>query len=190
MRISVIAAVAALSAGAANAATINLDGVANASLDGSTGVTLTLGPGDYTVAPIIDDYVAFNRWGHVDACFEYCMNGWEHSYRVIIGATEIGFGPNAGLGGPGPFSDHSYYATAAQAFAAAQPASPAFTLSATTQVTFYIYDNYLDDNLGGISLEIEGAGVPEPTTWATMLAGLALVGTALRRRRPDAVVSG
>jgi hypothetical protein len=42
-----------------------------------------------------------------------------------------------------------------------------------------------------VSLDINGAGgaVPEPTTWAMMVAGIAMVGGALRTRKSKAVVA-
>lgn len=44
-------------------------------------------------------------------------------------------------------------------------------------------DGSLTNNSGGVSLSIEKyAPVPEPSSWAMMLAGFALTGTALRRR--------
>ncbi|MCZ2440541.1 MAG: FxDxF family PEP-CTERM protein, partial [Burkholderiales bacterium] len=45
---------------------------------------------------------------------------------------------------------------------------------------FWIADSPYYDNSGGVSLSV--AAVPEPETWALMLAGLGLLGFAARRR--------
>ena len=49
-------------------------------------------------------------------------------------------------------------------------------------------------NLGGFAVDVAGAtsiaaAVPEPASWALLLAGFATVGAAARRRRPTTVVA-
>jgi PEP-CTERM motif len=59
-----------------------------------------------------------------------------------------------------------------------------FTLSNAQSVNFFVIDNPYTDNRGGVSLDV--ARVPEPASWALMIAGFGLVGGALRtsaRRR-------
>lgn len=51
----------------------------------------------------------------------------------------------------------------------------------TVTVHFFIADTTRDDNVGGVSLSIDA--VPEPATWALLIAGFAGVGATLRRRR-------
>ena len=63
--------------------------------------------------------------------------------------------------------------------------SQTFTLDATTTVDFTLRDYYPADNGGGIALDIEpvssaGGGVPEPASWALMLAGFLSMGTLVR----------
>ena len=177
---------------AADAATIvNLDGKANASMDGATAVALTLGPGTYSIAPLdsaVGIYTAFNRFsavGDCDAAGANCRQGWEHSYKVTIGSTTFGFGDGNGNGGLGPLNPgNGYYDSAAHAFANAAPVANAFTLGAISNVKFWILDDYLGDNSGGISLSVTGAGgVPEPGTWSLLIAGFGMIGAVLRRRR-------
>ncbi len=62
-----------------------------------------------------------------------------------------------------------------------------FTLGQTQAVNFFIRDDSYDNNSGGVSLRLERLigttpPVPEPTTWAMMLAGFGLAGAAMRTR--------
>jgi PEP-CTERM motif len=67
------------------------------------------------------------------------------------------------------------------------------TLNLLTGVSYFaIATSFLNDDFGAYSLEITGPGnvilpnagpVPEPTTWAMIIAGFGIVGGALRRRR-------
>ena len=79
-----------------------------------------------------------------------------------------------------------------QAAAAAQPAAVNyvghFTLAQTATIDFVTEDWLPSDNLGGVSLDVQldgraAPGVPEPASWALMISGFAIVGSALRRRR-------
>ncbi|MEW5685111.1 MAG: PEPxxWA-CTERM sorting domain-containing protein [Pseudomonadota bacterium] len=53
---------------------------------------------------------------------------------------------------------------------------------------FAATDYAIDEEMTFTSLEVTsrlvGAGVPEPTTWALMIAGFGLVGAGVRRRQP------
>lgn len=72
---------------------------------------------------------------------------------------------------------------ASQAFA--QNYSTTFTLASTTTLDFITEDYIPGDNAGGVALKITGgvAPVPEPETLAMLLAGLGVVGYAVRRKR-------
>jgi hypothetical protein len=52
----------------------------------------------------------------------------------------------------------------------------------TGTLKLYNWDSNSSDNLGAISFTV--AIVPEPATWALLIAGFTLVGTGLRARRP------
>ena len=56
--------------------------------------------------------------------------------------------------------------------------------AATGMLNLYYWDSNNGDNFGEISAEVNVAGVPEPETYALMLAGLGALGFVARRRRP------
>ena len=177
---------ASLFAGSAlQAATfVNLDGKANASLDGSNALTLSLNPGVYNVSFVDQAFTAFNRFGTASGCNGSgagCVLGFENSARFIVNGTTFLFGDGNASGGIGPQATGGYYATAAQSFAASNLFSTSFTLDAPGSVSFYLFDDNLGDNTGGVSLAV--AAVPEPATWAMMLLGFAAVGFAMRRSK-------
>ncbi|UTP40886.1 PEPxxWA-CTERM sorting domain-containing protein [Phenylobacterium sp. LH3H17] len=45
------------------------------------------------------------------------------------------------------------------------------------------------DGFGSVTPPPTGGGIPEPSTWAMMIAGFGLAGSALRRRRPAALMA-
>lgn len=178
-------------ASAASATVVNIDAFGNAGLDGSlpstNAIDVLLDAGTYSITPIIGQYTAFRRFAQNSGCDvngENCREGYEHSFRVLINATTLAFGDGAANGGIGPISPgNGYFDTALHAFNQASPVPGAFTLTAQTHVKFFIYDDGLSDNSGGISLNVSAAGVPEPASWALMIGGFGLAGSALRRRK-------
>ena len=56
--------------------------------------------------------------------------------------------------------------------------------AATGTLNLYFWDSNNGDNFGEISADVNVAGVPEPGTYALMLAGLGALGFVARRRRP------
>ena len=179
-------AIAAVSASPAQAATIvNLNGVSNASLTGSNGVTLNLAAGTYSLSFVEDAYTAFNRFSASSGCDgagANCVRGWENSARYIIGTTTYLFGDGAGSGGLGPLVvGDGYFSTEAQSFANSGAYTGSFTLDDPGTVTFFIYDDNLGDNTGGVSLSV--AAVPEPATWLMMFVGIGAIGGFMRRKR-------
>lgn len=180
------AALATVAAMPAHAATvINLDGVSNASLNGSNGVTLNLAAGTYNLSFVTGDYSAFNRFGVSSGCDgagQNCTRGWENSARYIIGSSTFLFGDGNGSGGIGPLGvGDGYFSTAAQSFANSGLYNSSFTLNSAGAVTFFLYDNIMSDNVGGVSLSV--AAVPEPASWMMMILGIGAIGGAMRRKR-------
>ncbi len=179
-----LAAASIAVAAPSSAAIVNLDGMANASLDGSNAVSLALGTGTYKITFTKDAFTAFSRFSGQSGCDANggnCAQGFENSARYTIGGSTFLLGDGAGSGGIGPVSGGAYYDTAARSFANAGKYSALFTLTAPTSVGFFLFDDNLGDNRGGVSLSV--AGVPEPASWALMIGGFGLVGAATRRRR-------
>ena len=109
-----------------------------------------------------------------------CIKGFENSARFVVNGATFLFGDGAASGGLGPQATGGYYATAAQSFAASNAFSTSFSLAAPGSVSFYVFDDNLGDNSGGVSLAV--AAVPEPATWMFMLLGMAAIGFTMRRK--------
>lgn len=184
------AAGAAMLAAPLSAATIvNVDGKANSSLAGGNAVQVALEAGTYKLSFTQDAFTAFSRWSGESNCNAdgaMCRQGWENSVRILLGDQNIGFGDRDGTGNYGPIPSGGWYQTAALSFANAAAYTTQFTLQAPGNVGFYIYDNAIGDNRGGVSLSI--SAVPEPATWAMLIMGFGAVGMASRRRRAHLAV--
>lgn len=165
------------------AQTVNVDGVANASLDGGNAVTGSFGPGTYRYTFTSGLFTAFSRFSGSAGCNAVgarCSQGFENSVRLLINGAVTPFGDGQAAGGIGPQTTGGYYDTAAQSFAASSKYVGFFTLTDRTNVGFFLYDDVLSDNRGGVSIAV--AAVPEPTTWGMMILGFGAVGFAMRRR--------
>ena len=162
---------------------VDLNGVTNASTNGANAVTLNLDAGVYNLNFVEGAYTAFTRFSTVTGCDGLgakCITGFENSARYVIDGATFFFGDGAASGGLGPQATGGYYSTAAQSFAASDVFTSTFTLAAPRAVSFYLFDDNLGDNSGGVSLAV--AAVPEPATWMLMLMGMAGVGFAMRRK--------
>ncbi len=162
---------------------VNLNGVTNASLDGSNAVNVNLGAGTYNLSFVTGLYTAFNRFSSANGCDgtgANCITGFENSARIFVNGGTLLFGDGAASGGLGPQATGGYYSTAAQSFAASSVFSSSFVLAAPATVSFYLYDDILGDNSGGVSLAV--SAVPEPATWLMMVLGLGVIGFGMRRR--------
>lgn len=180
---ALILAAACGAATAANAATVNVDGVSNASLDGSNSVDITLDTGIYSLAFIEDQYTAFSRFSGESGCTngQDCTRGWENSVRYTIGTDTFQFGDGSASGGIGPIDPgDGYFESDVASFANSSIYSDTFTINGDgTVVSFFIYDDILTDNRGGVSLAV--TQVPLPA--AAWLFGSALIGLGWVRRR-------
>jgi len=135
----------------------------------SNAISLNLSAGSYQIAY---DSGAWNPWGNVSGCSSngQCTDkGWYNAFEfnTTSGETVVW--------------DTIRWQTSDLAQASGQAHSPfTFTLASAQSVQFYIHDNPYSDNLGGIALSV--TAVPEPETFAMMLAGLGLIGMICRRR--------
>ncbi|HET6971852.1 MAG TPA: PEPxxWA-CTERM sorting domain-containing protein [Phenylobacterium sp.] len=86
-----------------------------------------------------------------------------------------------------PYGTTPFIGSHAAAAASGAGYSASFTLAATTTLDFITEDYGPYDNLGGVALRVEPdsgpvGAVPEPASWASMIAGFGLAGATLRRR--------
>jgi hypothetical protein len=142
--------------------------------DPGNGVTLSLTAGSYLVSY---DSGAWNAWSSVSGCdaSHHCATGWLNQFSIVPTIDAASF-----------FADGVVWETAALAEANGKAMSPlTLTLSADQMVKIYIGDFPYYDNQGGITVSI--AAVPEPETYAMLLAGLGLLGFAARRKQHQTV---
>lgn len=168
---------------AANADVVNINAYYNGAPTDAPGVNtpvlLSVAAGTYRIEEVDTSfagalYTAWNPWNYVSGCdaLGHCPNGagWVSAFSFDTGAgttaTSLGY--------------NSRWATAELAFANRGPGTT-ITLTAPTTLRFYIPDSPHYDNSGGISLNI--TPVPEPETWALMLAGLAATGLIARKKK-------
>jgi hypothetical protein len=140
-------------------------------------VQVSFGPGTYTVTNGVGMAGAtpgFDAWNFNAGS----PNNYIWAFIIIDDATKTVVLDS--LPDPAAFvGDHASVASSAYAL----NYSGSFTLSGTRLLDFITEDYYPYDNLGGVALNIQGGGgVPEPATWALMLAGFGLLGATLRRR--------
>ena len=88
--------------------------------------------------------------------------------------TEFQFSGANLLSSVGPFTTASFSATASNVFA---PAASPYSLTIGTTVS----RTTAGTSTGNLNLQV--SAIPEPSTWATVLMGAALVGFVARRRR-------
>lgn len=189
-----LAAVAALAfASSAGATIIDLNSVDNTVQNSSQisekAIMRNLGPGTYNVTFTEGAYTAFTRWNSVTGCDEngtQCRQGWENSAIISIGlgdGSDVFFlGDADALGGYGPKADGAYYETPSLSFDHSAIYSQQFTLAEWQDVYFYLGDNQLGDNHGGVSLLV--TAVPEPASWLLLsIGGFGMIGLLLARQR-------
>ncbi|MFQ3666431.1 MAG: PEPxxWA-CTERM sorting domain-containing protein [Sphingomonadaceae bacterium] len=159
---------------------VDLVGKVNASTNGTNAVSILLPKGKYEVRFVEGQFTAHNRFnGSVSGCNAFgtnCTRGWETNARFYLGANDLDTTNDFKVG------NFTYHATRELAFAASSAFSTQFLVPAGgSQVSFYIFDPKISDNVEGVSLGI--AAIPEARTWAMLIVGFGLVGAAMRRRR-------
>lgn len=160
-------------------------------------VYLSLDAGTYEILPTRDLYTSWSRWrssNGCDASGKSCTTGFEHSFAFFL--------PDSATAGSGGLVDEvrndAFDASKTNLVNYSLPFTPAFfksgedgyddvagtvmarfTLDSAQQVGFYIHDNVIRDNRGGVSLEV--SAVPLPAGLPLLLAGLG--GLAILRRK-------
>lgn len=194
----ITSAIATLTLGAASfgahAVIVNIDSRS------STGTSISLDAGSYTLS-----WAGIAGGGVYDAWqFNNAASGnFRNAFTVTAGSVVRTYDLNDGV------NQFNAYETAGAALSAFQTAAGAnqfvvfntptdssptgevkgapfsFTFDTPVALTFTVPDHLLSDNTGGVSLAITAA-VPEPETYALMLAGLAAMGFVAKRRKPAA----
>lgn len=98
-------------------------------------------------------------------------DNWLNAFLVTTTGGTTGFGTGS----------FPWYSSPAAALNAVNGMSFSFVVPTTQNVKFTVADNVFGDNRGSLSISI--APIPEPETYALMLAGLGLLGFIARRRR-------
>lgn len=133
------------SSGTEAATIVNIDAKTN---NKANPVVQSLAAGTYEVSVIGKSqggkYDAWSLWNvnlECDEKGENCLTGWVNEYNITSREFSINI-PTSGK-----------YATEKQALDKAQ--STSFSLSSDGQVNFFITDDIMDDNRGGISLSVK-----------------------------------
>jgi hypothetical protein len=177
--------------GGAHAAVFTVDALAHSSNSGAGAglATVALTAGEvFTVSADIDDLWnagALPRWSNADGLTgPRFATGTDESGEAA--GTQIGadfgllningfsapYGALVGQIGAGPGS----YRLLGTSFS-----GPAW---ATGNLVLFYWDTFTADNTHDIDVNISSRGlVPEPATWALMIAGFGMAGATLRRRR-------
>jgi hypothetical protein len=132
---------------------------------------LTLGPGTYSIqnaAGMVGATPGFTSW-RFNTAANFVWN-----FLIVDDFTKkvVYYAERGGL---------SSSPTWIAANPAVQNFSDTFSLASSTKLDFMIKDSNLSDNAGGVSLSV--AAVPEPETYAMMMAGLGMMGFIVRRRK-------
>lgn len=185
---SAVAAIAVISP--ANAAVVIVNSAANSSAGvtgASSGLTLTSGQ-IFTVSSSLTDLWsagALPRWSNANGLTGPLLaTGSDESGQ----AAGILIGSNFGLlnqhGITAPFGSLVGEIGGVYQFLGANFNGSAW---ASGNLNLFYWDSNSGDNTESIAFDV--AAVPEPTTWALMMLGFALMGAAMRRRQQNVNVS-
>lgn len=163
-----VSTMAALYSGPAFADTIvHVDGIQNSSSSGSNAVNVTLSPGTYVMTFVGGSDPAFSRFASTGGCDvngTNCAQGYETSAVYIVNGTSHFLGAGGGYGPIDP--GDGYYDTPQKALANASAFSATLNLSSTTVVGFYLGDDYVPDNRGGVNISITRIQGAETVTYS------------------------
>ena len=182
-------AVGLLVSGSAQAALVVVDAQANSSTGGvgqSSGLVLTTGQMFHSTVAVTDLWSAgaLPRWSNADGLIANLFaTGTDDSGQAAgtqIGAAFVNWFQN---GLSAPFNSLVGEIGGVYKVLGTNFNGPAWGNGA---LSLYFWDQNNGDNTQFITVDIglnAAGGVPEPATWAMMIAGFGLVGATLRRRR-------
>jgi hypothetical protein len=148
-------------------------------------VFIDLVPGVWQVTPIkTDEFTAWRRWNYHKNCEADgtgCTEGWEWSFRYFFLEDWMVGDPAVNVNQSRPF-EPNFFRTAQLAYDSVAGA-PITLISLAEQRTvgFFIHDNILGDNRGGVAMEI--SRIPLPAGAWLMVLALGGLGIAGRKRR-------
>ena len=145
---------------------VHVDGVQNASIDASNAVRVTLAAGSYSLAFTSGSNSAFNRFGGVSGCDangENCVQGYETAVWYRVSGTTYLLGAGGGYGPINP--GNGYYSTPEKAIANANSFTATINIPQATTVDFYLNDDNVGDNSGGVNIAISPAQLSETTVY-------------------------
>ncbi len=182
---SVLGAVLLAAASSASAATYIVDALANSSSGGTALSTVSVGAGTTinvsVAATDLWSAGALPRWSNANGLTgPLFATGSDESGEAA--GTQIGsnFGTYIQDGFAAPYGalvgklGSTYYLV-----------GTSFSLVAPTAGTFdlYYWDSNAGDNMQFITADVTTIAVPEPASWALLVAGFGMIGFAARRRR-------
>lgn len=188
MKTALAIVVAATLASSASAATFVVDAFAQSSTGGAPLATISVNAGQALYVFVDADDLwsagALPRWANADGLVATTFaTGTDESGQPF--GTQIG----ANFGNYNQFSFAAPYASLVGEIGGVfQLLGTSFNGPAwgTGTLNLYFWDSFQADNSGAITASV---AVPEPASWAMLIAGFGLVGAAARRRRRGVVAA-